>query len=125
MRQVLFTIPVFGGLKVFGYGAMLVLAFVGSTWAATSAPGEKSSTPTSSWTWLSGSSSSVWSEPGSFTASSTGGTASTTGSMCFNTGRGVLSTMAALWAGRSLFSCIATSGRFPFGLTWMSSRLPS
>lgn len=36
MRQVLFTIPIFGGLKVFGYGAMLVLAFVGSTWMATS-----------------------------------------------------------------------------------------
>lgn len=35
MRQVLFTIPIFGGLKVFGYGAMLVLAFVGSTWMAT------------------------------------------------------------------------------------------
>ena len=27
MRQVLFTIPIFGGLKVFGYGAMLVVAF--------------------------------------------------------------------------------------------------
>ena len=35
MRQVLFTIPIFGGIKVFGYGAMLVLAFVGSTWLAT------------------------------------------------------------------------------------------
>ena len=34
MRQVLFTIPVFGGLRVFGYGAMLVLAFIGSTWLA-------------------------------------------------------------------------------------------
>jgi phosphatidylglycerol---prolipoprotein diacylglyceryl transferase len=34
MRQVLFTIPVFGGVKVFGYGAMLVLAFVTSTWLA-------------------------------------------------------------------------------------------
>jgi len=31
MRQVLFTIPVVG-FKVFGYGAMLVLAFVTSTW---------------------------------------------------------------------------------------------
>jgi phosphatidylglycerol:prolipoprotein diacylglycerol transferase len=35
MRQVLFTIPIFGGLKVFGYGVMLVLAFLGSTWIAT------------------------------------------------------------------------------------------
>jgi phosphatidylglycerol:prolipoprotein diacylglycerol transferase len=35
MRQVLFTIPIFGGLKVFGYGVMLVLAFLGSTWLAT------------------------------------------------------------------------------------------
>lgn len=35
MRQVLFTIPFFGGLKIFGYGAMLVLAFAGSTWIAT------------------------------------------------------------------------------------------
>jgi len=34
MRQVLFTIPIFGGVKIFGYGAMLVLAFVGSTWLA-------------------------------------------------------------------------------------------
>jgi phosphatidylglycerol:prolipoprotein diacylglycerol transferase len=34
MRQVLFTIPIFGGLKVFGYGAMLVVAFVSSTWLA-------------------------------------------------------------------------------------------
>jgi phosphatidylglycerol---prolipoprotein diacylglyceryl transferase len=31
MRQVLFTIPVFGGLRVFGYGTMLLLAFLGST----------------------------------------------------------------------------------------------
>jgi phosphatidylglycerol:prolipoprotein diacylglycerol transferase len=35
MRQVLFTIPVFGGLKLFGYGAMMVLALLGSTWMAT------------------------------------------------------------------------------------------
>ena len=34
MRQVLFTIPIFGGLKVFGYGIMLVVAFVSSTWLA-------------------------------------------------------------------------------------------
>jgi phosphatidylglycerol---prolipoprotein diacylglyceryl transferase len=34
MRQVLFTIPIFGGVKVFGYGAMLVLAFLSSTWLA-------------------------------------------------------------------------------------------
>ena len=34
MRQILFTIPVFGGIKVFGYGAMLVLAFASSTWLA-------------------------------------------------------------------------------------------
>jgi phosphatidylglycerol:prolipoprotein diacylglycerol transferase len=34
MRQVLFTIPIFGGVKVFGYGAMLVLAFVSSSWLA-------------------------------------------------------------------------------------------
>jgi phosphatidylglycerol:prolipoprotein diacylglycerol transferase len=34
MRQVLFTIPIFGGIKVFGYGAMLVLAFLSSTWLA-------------------------------------------------------------------------------------------
>jgi phosphatidylglycerol:prolipoprotein diacylglycerol transferase len=37
MRQVLFTIPTyfFGEVKVFGYGAMLVLAFLCSTWLAT------------------------------------------------------------------------------------------
>ena len=31
MRQVLFTIPIFGGIKIFGYGLMLVFAFFGST----------------------------------------------------------------------------------------------
>src|SRR4051794_40356560 len=30
MRQVFFTIPILGGIKVFGYGTMLFLAFVGS-----------------------------------------------------------------------------------------------
>ena len=30
MRQVLWTIPIFGGIKVFGYGMMLFLAFLGS-----------------------------------------------------------------------------------------------
>src|ERR1700716_945152 len=30
MRQILFTIPIFGGIKVFGYGTMLFLAFLGS-----------------------------------------------------------------------------------------------
>ncbi len=30
MRQVLFEIPVFGGVKVFGYGMMLFLAFLAS-----------------------------------------------------------------------------------------------
>ena len=34
MRQVLFTIPIFGGLSIFGYGTMLVLAFISSTWLA-------------------------------------------------------------------------------------------
>ncbi|MDG3003447.1 prolipoprotein diacylglyceryl transferase [Paludisphaera mucosa] len=34
MRQILFTIPVFGGVKIFGYGVMLVLAFASSTWLA-------------------------------------------------------------------------------------------
>jgi len=34
MRQVLFTIPIFGGLSIFGYGTMLVLAFLSSTWLA-------------------------------------------------------------------------------------------
>ncbi|MDR3634179.1 MAG: prolipoprotein diacylglyceryl transferase [Isosphaeraceae bacterium] len=31
MRQILFTIPIFGGIKVFGYGTMLFLAFLAST----------------------------------------------------------------------------------------------
>jgi phosphatidylglycerol---prolipoprotein diacylglyceryl transferase len=30
MRQILFTIPIFGGIKIFGYGTMLFLAFLGS-----------------------------------------------------------------------------------------------
>ncbi len=34
MRQVLYTFPIFGGVKLFGFGAMLVLAFVSSTWLA-------------------------------------------------------------------------------------------
>ena len=47
MRQVLFTIPIFGGLKVFGYGAMLVLAFLGSTWLAAWRARARSWTPRS------------------------------------------------------------------------------
>jgi phosphatidylglycerol:prolipoprotein diacylglycerol transferase len=31
MRQVLFTLPIFGGLSIYGFGAMLVLAFVSAT----------------------------------------------------------------------------------------------
>jgi len=31
MRQVLFTLPILGGVKLFGYGLMLFLAFLGST----------------------------------------------------------------------------------------------
>jgi phosphatidylglycerol---prolipoprotein diacylglyceryl transferase len=31
MRQVLFTLPVFGGIPIFGYGTMLFFAFLGST----------------------------------------------------------------------------------------------
>jgi hypothetical protein len=34
MRQVLFTLPIFGGLKLFGFGTMLVVAFVSSSWLA-------------------------------------------------------------------------------------------
>jgi phosphatidylglycerol---prolipoprotein diacylglyceryl transferase len=34
MHQVLFEIPIFGGVRVFGFGTMLVLAFVSSTWLA-------------------------------------------------------------------------------------------
>ena len=34
MRQVLFTIPIFGGIRVFGFGAMIVLAFISATWLA-------------------------------------------------------------------------------------------
>ena len=45
MYQVLFTIPIFGGIKVFGFGTMLVLAFVSSTWLAGGGPGESTSIP--------------------------------------------------------------------------------
>ena len=45
MRQVLFTIPIFGGIKVFGYGAMLFLAFLGSTGWRPGGPAARSSTP--------------------------------------------------------------------------------
>ena len=34
MRQVLFTLPVLGGVKIFGYGFMLFLAFLGSMYLA-------------------------------------------------------------------------------------------
>ncbi len=34
MRQVLFTIPIFGGIRVFGFGGMIVLAFISATWLA-------------------------------------------------------------------------------------------
>src|SRR5437899_9439954 len=31
MHQVLYTLPLFGGIKLFGYGLMLFLAFIAST----------------------------------------------------------------------------------------------
>ena len=34
MRQVLITLPIFGGVRVFGFGAMIVLAFISATWLA-------------------------------------------------------------------------------------------
>ena len=34
MQQVLFTIPILGGIKIFGYGMMLFFAFLGSTYLA-------------------------------------------------------------------------------------------
>jgi phosphatidylglycerol:prolipoprotein diacylglycerol transferase len=34
MRQVLFTLPIFGGVNVYGFGVMLVVAFISSTWLA-------------------------------------------------------------------------------------------
>ena len=34
MRQVLFTIPIFGGVRVFGFGASIVVAFITATWLA-------------------------------------------------------------------------------------------
>jgi len=34
MRQVLFTIPIFGGIRVFGFGGMIVVAFISATWLA-------------------------------------------------------------------------------------------
>jgi phosphatidylglycerol---prolipoprotein diacylglyceryl transferase len=34
MRQVLFTIPILGGIRVFGFGVMMVLAFISATWLA-------------------------------------------------------------------------------------------
>jgi phosphatidylglycerol---prolipoprotein diacylglyceryl transferase len=34
MRQVLFRIPILGGIPVFGFGAMIVLAFISATWLA-------------------------------------------------------------------------------------------
>ena len=34
MRQVLFTLPIFGGVRLFGFGAMIVLAFISATWLA-------------------------------------------------------------------------------------------
>ena len=34
MRQVLITLPIFGGVRLFGFGAMIVLAFIAATWLA-------------------------------------------------------------------------------------------
>ena len=34
MRQVLITLPIFGGIRVFGFGAMIVMAFISATWLA-------------------------------------------------------------------------------------------
>ena len=30
----MFTLPIFGGVRVFGFGAMIVLAFISATWLA-------------------------------------------------------------------------------------------
>ena len=38
MRQVIFTLPILGGIKLFGYGLMLFLAFLGSTKLAARQP---------------------------------------------------------------------------------------
>jgi phosphatidylglycerol---prolipoprotein diacylglyceryl transferase len=34
MRQVLITLPIFGGVRVFGFGVSIVLAFISATWLA-------------------------------------------------------------------------------------------
>ena len=45
MRQVLFTLPILGGVKIFGYGLMLFFAFLGSMNLAAWRPAARSSTP--------------------------------------------------------------------------------
>ena len=67
MRQVLFTIPIFGGIKIFGYGVMLVFAFFGSTGLAAWCAAARSSTRNCSTTWRSGSISEDWSAHASST----------------------------------------------------------
>ena len=119
MKQVLFTIPIFGGLKVFGYGTMLVLAFIFSTWLACWRAKRERLDPEviidiAFWLFLFGMIGArlfycfeYWGQE----IKSVG-----TGS---STGRGALSIMAASWAGRSRFSFIAISSRFRCGPFWM------
>ena len=119
MRQVLFTIPIFGGVKVFGYGAMLVLAFISSTWLAYWRARRERLDPEvigdmSFWVFLFGLIGArlfycieYWGED-----IKTCGTSS-------STGRGASSITEGSSAGWPRFSFTGGSGRFPCVLTWM------
>ena len=111
MRQVLFTIPILG-VRVFGFGAMMVLAFISSTWLARGGPRREldpevvmdmSFWVVFFWAWL---------ERGSSTASSIGDWRSRVcGTLC-STGRGASSSTGESWVPHSRFSSIAGCGRF-------------
>ena len=98
MRQVLFTIPIFGGIKLFGYGSMMVLAFIGSTWAATWRARREKLEPDvildmAFWIFFLG-----MVGAGSSIASSTGDAASTASWTSSSTGKAASSTTAESWA---------------------------
>ena len=120
MRQVLFTIPIFGGVKVFGYGAMLVVAFITSTWLAYWRARRERLDPEvigdmSFWVFLFGligarlsTASSFWGED----------IKTALGRRC-STGKGALSITAGSSAAWPRFSSTGGFGRFPCAHTWM------
>ena len=113
MRQVLFTIPIFGGVRVFGFGAMIVLAFISATWLACWRAKREKLDPEvildmAFWVLFSG-----WSARGCSIATSTGDRRSRRSGTSSSTGKAASSTTEGSLAGRSRSSSTAAYRPFP------------